>query len=387
MGEVLQNGARFEVLPFGPEDDAPAWATLPLPFRAAPVVFRDGDVLRLIGWEEGKQVIRNADFADPTAPRLRGRLEMASEFERIYNEGFPFYYLYWSPWAGLPLENRILPVTVRRIVTSPGGRRDFQSWLRLIDLRDPDFPRIAQGEVPLPKWPFVNKVTHGSVLHSSHVEEAKTETGNTLLFHVKSYLDRIDVSDPDHPRILPKVNIPGYLVDVSADGRLAYTIDYQWDAFGRRRNSLNVLRLEGDEAILVDVLPVGDQVNRAVFRDRRIWLVTHKYPWWGVHSDTIESRQPYTVLSRLDVSEGGSVTGQASAKLHGYHFDLLDVEAERIFLASRWPNGILVVDARDASRPVTLSAARTVGYVSRVVLHGDWVYLPLGWFGVHRVAL
>jgi hypothetical protein len=387
IGEVLRSGTRLEVLEFGREDDGPRIAALDLPYPSSPVVFRDGDVLRLIGWETSGQVIRNADLSDPSAPRLRGELRLTNEFERIYNAGMPFYYLYWSPWAGLPLENRILPVTVRKIITSASGRRDFQSFLRLIDLRDADHPRVARGELPMPKWPFVNKVTHGKVLHSSHVEETKTEAGTTLLYHVRSYLDRIDVSDPDAPRAFAKINIPGYLVDVSHDGQIAFTIDYQWDAFGRRRNSLNVLRIAGDEALLTDVLAVGDQVNRAVFRDRTVWLVTHKYPWWGVGSDTLESRQPYTILSRVDVDEGGTIVGHSAAKLRGYHFELLDVEDSRAYLASSRPAGVLVLDARNPAQPAHLSSARSVSYVSKIVTHGDHAYTPLGWFGVHRIPL
>jgi hypothetical protein len=386
IGEVLEPGSRFEVIPFGREDDAPSLATLSLPYPSAPIVFRDGDLLRLIGWETNAQTVRNADFSDPLHPRLRGQLQISSDYDRIYNQGFSFYYLYWSPWAGLPLENRIIPVTERRVVDGPDGRRDFQSWLRLIDLRDADNPRVANGEVPMPNWPFVNKVTHGTVLHSSHVEETKTDTGTTLLFHVKSFLDRVDVSDPDNPAPMAKVNIPGYLVDVSDDGKVAFTIDYQWDEFGRRRNSLDMLLLDGDTATLSDVLPVSDQVNRAVFRDRTIWLTTHKYPWWGVHSDTIESRQPYTILSRVDVDLTGRITGQTSAKLAGYHFDLLDVEGSNAYLSSDFPYGVLVLDVTNPASPAIRSNARTIDYVSKVVPLEDKIYMPLGWFGVHIVS-
>lgn len=387
IGPVLETGSRFEVLSFGREDDGPVLASLSLPYAAPPIVFRDGDVLRLIGFEANEQIVRNADFGEVTSPRLRGRLALASEFERVYNQGSSFYYLYWSPWAGLPLENRILPVTVRRIVESATGRRDFQSFLRLIDLRDIENPRVARGELPMPKWPFVNKVTHGTVLHSSHVEETKNEAGATLLYHVRSYLDRIDVSDPDNPRAFAKVNIPGYLVDVSTDGRTAYTIDYQWDEFGRRRNAVHVLALEGDTARVTDTLAVGDQVNRAVFRDRTFWLVTQKYPWWGVGRDTLESRQPYTVLSRIDVDPTGYIVGRTSARLAGYHFELIDVEGTRAYLGSNGPYGLLILDVTDAARPEILSSARTVNYVGKVVVAEDYAYLPLGWFGVHRVPL
>ena len=128
-------------------------------------------------------------------------------------------------------------------------------------------------------------------------------------------------------------------------------------------------------------------VVSAVFRDRTFWLVTQKYPWWGVGRDTTESRQPYTILSRIDVDGAGGIVGRTSARLAGYHFDLIDVEGTRAYLGSNGPFGLLILDVTDAARPTTLSSARTVNYVSKIVATDDYAYIPLGWFGVHRVPL
>lgn len=386
VGDVYEGGVLFQVIHFGPEDDAEPLAELELPYSGAPVCMRDGDMLHMIGWEPDRgQVIRTADFSDPLSPRLRGDLQLTDELERIYSYGYSYYYRYWSPQAGLPLENQILPITVRRIIEDEHGRRDFESELRLIDMSDPDDPRVADTSIPMNDYPFINKVTHGDVLYSTHVEQALSPEDVPLLYHVRSYLDRIDVSDVDHPVVLPPVNIPGWLVDVSEDGNILFTIDYQWDQFGRRRNSLNVLRLEGDEAVLTEVIPVSDQVNRAVFRDQTVWLTTHKYPWWGVHTDSADSRQPYTVMNRAVIGDDGLVSSFSSARVAGYHFDLLDVDEELAYLASSYPYGMLVLDVSDPSDPEVVSSARTVGYISRIVLHEGHIYTPLGMFGVHRM--
>ena len=399
VGADFTGGLRFDVVPFGKEDDGPVLATLELPFSGAPACYRDGDIIHMIGYEPHVgQTIRNADLTDPEAPRLVGHLLLSNALERIYSGqqyqydpfyrgGVSWYWRYWNPYAGLPLENRLLPFTVRRIRESESGRRDWESELRIIDMSDPEDPRIADGIVPMNDFPFINKVTHGDVLYSGHVEQAMTDDGETLLFHVRAYVDRVDVSDPDNPVLLPSLNVPGWLVDVSDDGSLLFTVDYQWDDFGRRRNSLNVLRVEGDEALLVDVMPVGDQVNRGVFRDRTIWLVTHKYPWWGVRGETVASRQPYTVVHKLTVDVEGRVAGETRPSLHGYHFDLLDVEDELAYLASRGPYGVLVLDVEDAAEPEILNAARSIGYVSKLVRHDEHLYMPLGGYGVHRLPL
>jgi len=387
-----------ETRAFGTEDDSPPLAEIELPFGWSPQVFRDGDVLHMIGYEQERgQVIRNLDLTNPLAPRLRGELALTDDAQRLFNQGMSFYATYWSPRAGLPLRNQILPATFRRIVENEDGRRDFSSELRLIDLRDVDNPRFTESAIPMNDYPFVNKVTHGEILYSSHVEQATTMNGESLLYHVRSYVDRIDVSNPDAPVVLPSVNIPGYLVDVSADGNLLYTVDYQWDDFGRRRNSVNVLRMTDDEtAELVDVIPVGDQIHRAVRRtfgsapentgagwaDGTIWISAHKYPWWGVRGDTVESRQPYTVLRRLSFGDDGHLADESENTLAGYHFDLLDIEDGRAYLGSRFPSGLLVLDLDNDEAPAVESAARTIGYLSRIIVEQGDVYAPMGLFGL-----
>src|SRR5262249_29770717 len=154
-----------------------------------------------------------------------------NEFSSLYFYGWSWYNYYWNPYVGLPLRNQIVPATFRTLQEGPNGRRDWNSKLKFLDLRDPDHPHLASGEVPMNKFPFVNKVTHGNLLYSTHVEQAKDKNGNTFLYHVRSYVDRVDVSSPDQPQLLPSVNVPGYLVDVSDDGQLWYTVDFQWDEF------------------------------------------------------------------------------------------------------------------------------------------------------------
>jgi hypothetical protein len=249
-------------------------------------------------------------------------------------------------------------------------------------------------------FPFINKVTHGNILYSTHVEQATTPAGTSLLYHVRSYVDRVDVTDPDNPKGLPSVNVPGYLVDVSDDGQVWYTVDFQWDDFGRRRNSLNALRLVGNTtALLMAVVPVADQINHAALRpaqlsegggrpigwsDRTIWLAAHKYPWWGVKSDTVASRQPYTQLERLDFGQNGDLVSDQLTTLAGYHFDLLDVDQSQIYLASSAPAGLLLLDATSLAKPAVKHTTRTIGYVSRIVVNSGSAYAPLGMFGLQR---
>ncbi len=378
---------RFYVLPFGEDDMADSIAELPVSGWNHHRL-RDGDMIHLISqMDSGRQVVRTADFSDPENPGWRGEYVLSEDIDHIYGGGWSFYDYYWSPSAGRPLNNDMLPITMRVVHESESGRRYYDNHLRIIDMSDPDNPRLAEGSMAMNEYPFVNRVGHGTVLYSMHTEPAYDADGNKKQYHVKYYLERVDVSDPDNFEELPKLSVPGQLVDVDETGTLLYTVDYQFDEFGRRRNSLNVLRIDGDKAILVEVIPVGNEIGRARYTDRTIWLASHKQPWWGVDEDTIDSRQPYTRLSKLVFAEDGTLAEEAASDVSGYHFNLLDVEDERAYLSSTHPYGLLILDVSDAANPEIVSASRSIGYISKLVRHEGFLYMPMGDYGVRRTAL
>jgi hypothetical protein len=381
---------RFFVLPFGEDDMAKSLVELPIDMNVMYQI-RSGDFITVIGTEQatGNQLIRTADFTDPLKPRWRGTYRLSDEIQHIYSGAYrgywSFYDYYWNPNAGMPLEAQLLPATTRTVKGDPNGRRYYENTLRLIDLRNPDAPGLASGSLGMPDYPFVNKVGHGKLLYSTHTEPALDANGNPKQYHEKYFLDRVDATDPTTLKALPKINIPGRLVDVDAVGKLLYTVDYQWDEHGQRRNSFNILRLENDTATLVTVLPVGDEIDRAKYLDREVWLSTHSYPWYGRNDDSPDSRQPYTRLTRLRFDELGTVSSTDVHDVSGYHFDLLDIEGSKVYLSSTYPTGLLILDTADFANPTILGASRTVGYVSKLVREGDYLYLPMGSYGVRRV--
>jgi len=90
-------------------------------------------------------------------------------------------------------------------------------------------------------------------------------------------------------------------------------------------------------------------------------------------------------LTRLRFDQSGALTSEDKHDVSGYHFDLLDVEGTRVYLASSYPTGLLILDMNDFANPAILGASRTVGYVSKLVREGDYLYLPMGSYGVRRV--
>jgi len=382
---------RFFVLPFGADDLADSVAELPVDMYAS-YEMQAGDVVHVIGNAAGtgEQVIRSADFSDPMHPRWRGSYTVGTDIDHIWSGGgyygyAGYYDRYWNPSAGQPLENQLLAVTTREVNTDDQGRRFYKNHLRIVDLRDPDDLHLAGGSVELPDWGFINRIDHGSMLYSVHTEPALDADGHPKQFHERYFVDRVDASNPDSIALLPKISVPGQLVDVDDSGTILYTVDYQWDDHGRRRNSLNVLHLDGDEAVLQAVLPVGDDIDRARYLDREVWLSTHRYPWWGRSADSPDSRQPYTRLTRLEIAEDGTIAADDRHDVAGYHFDLLDVDGPTVYLASSYPTGLLVLDTSDFADPAIVNTSRTIGYVSKILRKDDFLYMPMGSYGVRRV--
>lgn len=383
---------RFFVLPFGEDDLANSLAELPVPNNLY-YHLRSGDTIRLFGYDptSGQQIVQNVDFSDPMNPEWRGELLIPPEIGSIVSPGnyygyWGYYYYYWYNLVGKSLNNDLFPVLVRNVESIDDGRRFFINVLQIADLSDIDNPRITDAAIEFPDFPFINRVTHGDKLYSVHTEPALDQNGNPKQYHVRYFMDRVDVSDPDDPVLLNKVNIPGQLVDVDDSGTILYTVDYQWDEHGRRRNSFNVLSLSGDTATLLGVLPVGDEIGRARYLDREVWLSSHRYPWYGLNVDTPDSRQPYTRLTKVTVDDNGVVNDEYT-DVWGYHFNLLDIEDDTAYLSTSYPNGLLVLDVSDMAATEIVSAARSVGYVSKIVKHEDALYMPMGPYGVRRTSL
>jgi hypothetical protein len=393
LGAAEDDGSyRLFVLPFGEDDMAKSVAELPVDLQLN-YQMRSGNLVYVIGTvpSTGAQVVQVADFSNPLQPRWRGTYNFSDDIQHIYSGNYAgywgFYDYYWNPDAGQPLENQLLPVTTRVVKTDATGRRYYVNALQVVDLRDPDNLHLASGSLDMPDYPFVNKVGHGTMLYSTHTEPALDADGNPKQYHQRYFLDRVDATDPNTLTALPKVNIPGRLIDVDASGTLLYTVDYQFDEHGQRRNSFDVLRLDGDTATLVSVLPVGDEIDHARYLDREVWINTHAYPWFGRSDDSADSRQPYTRLTRLRFDPSGALSDQAQHDVAGYDFDLLDVEGTRIYLASSYPTGLLVLDSANFDQPAVLGSARTIGYVSKLVSDGDYLYMPMGSYGVRRLLV
>jgi hypothetical protein len=143
------------------------------------------------------------------------------------------------------------------------------------------------------------ELTAGDLVISQHSEPVPGNPGR-----LKYYLDRIDVSDPRRPNLLPKINIPGTAVHYSAGTNELVTIDYQEtieqatspeDCYARgyygyyletpnvcrvTRRSINSLLIQGDRAVRMGFLALDRKRRTAniAISDSRIFYTTMDFP-------------------------------------------------------------------------------------------------------------
>ena len=159
-----------------------------------------------------------------------------------------------------------------------GGPYTGEDAVVLFDLSNPDAPRRA-GKVVLSgsDWSWGLRAEAG-LLWLTHHEWTDDARG------VRYYLDRIDVSDPDAPVLLPKVNVPGTFLGTSG-ARRVYTLDTRWDDSAASATSLvHALDLtDRGTARLVGTISLPGWTSGAVLGSGHAWVVTQD--WTGGRSD------------------------------------------------------------------------------------------------------
>jgi hypothetical protein len=325
-------------------------------------------------WSTGKAWLQAVDFADPANPVPRGRLDIAPE-DAV--DAYPGYVGSWGYGGEAVLVGHALAVHrayyrgLMEIDCPPGGSCGTSSTdeLRVYDLSNPDHPALAAtANIPQSSWSW-GLQAFGSYLWLTHFE---WQQGATM---GRYYVDRVDLSDPAHPTIVAKVNVPGVLFAASEDGGRLYTLETIWkDAdsiswlHALELVSSGTARLLGSAAL--DGYPAG-----AAQAGRFAWVVTSR--WTG---DRTASQ-----LSAVDV---GTMNVTSRQTIEGDWTWLRKAAGGKLFLQQSWRDqGILVYGLGAPQRPARERFVRTEGWVLDVVVGGGSAYLPSGPYGVPMIGL
>ncbi len=315
---------------------------------------------------------------------LRGKLQLPVDTWGSYYWGWwGFYWYDWYDGAGVVQVGKDA-IAFRRwepIYDQNGYYIDANSDLYVVDLSNADAPQLASLSItsdPNAWWGNMRVV--GNELYTTHYEWFYKSSNPGDQWTVKYYLDRIDLSDRQHPKFGSKVNVPGLLIGGSdTDPTLVYTIDYRWDS-NTAKNDFDVLRLHNDgTAELLSTTPIDGWVGQTFFQGTKAYMSAQAYD---------QSNGPSVSLHALDLSNPSAPVDRVASDKNGWGW-LLGVAGDRAIVSSGWgPDGVDIYQLSDTTAPVFSQFARTQGWWANGVSRQDnSLYISTGYWGVQRIDL
>ncbi len=335
-------------------------------------MFQVGSVTWLLArdWSTGRGWLQAVDLTDPLHPVKRGTLELAGDEAVGYGPGW------WGYGDEAALVGSVLAVHRFTYVTCVAAPCLPIDELRFYDLTDPDHPvRRASLAIPGGAWSW-GLTASGNFLWLTHFE-----WGDALALPAaggpwgRYYVDRVDLTDPSNPVLLPKINVPGVLAAASPDGRQLTTLETRWSAdttstwvHGLDLTDRGTASLRG--SVELPGYPAGSAQQGGT-----TWILTSS---WAAGASSLK-------LAAVDLA---SMTLASSQQVQGGWAWLQEAAGGKLFLQAGWNDqGILVYDLADPGQPAFHGFHRTSGWVQDVVVGDGVAWLPSGPYGVQVIDL
>jgi hypothetical protein len=316
---------------------------------------------------------------------LRGKIQLPNDKWGYFGSGWYGFWWYDWWWGDEVVQVGGDVLAFRRwqpVYDASGKYLDTNSKLYIVDLANPDEPRIASTVIhdDVEAW-WGNLRVVGNTLYTTHYEWIETPNRRG---RVKYYLDQIDLSDRAKPRVGARINVPGLLVGGNAsDPSIIYTIDYRWySGEDQAINDFDVLRIEGTRARLLSHTRIEGWVGSTFVRGSQAYLSAQRYTRSG---NTVRSRVD---LHALDISNPNRVRDRVVSD-NGWGW-LLAVEGDRALVTSGWwgQQALDVYRLQDNRAPTFDQTIRTRGWwVNGVTRQDDSLFLSSGYWGVQKVDL
>lgn len=423
------NTAQLRTLQKDAKDEQHVDATLTVPEAWGRL-----SVVGNIVWFIGNQSVRAYDFSDPLAAKARGSwtangngnqwYDLSSAVQNgntLWLVGHQSQPLYgdadacgstWAdggstepskPDAGPVIDPKVdaggatesdaalAPDTDGKEEPDPGAieQKCVVSWqyttsLTALDLSNPDQPGL-QGSVTLPDaaWAWGAQMGGAATLWLTHYESAQGADG---AWYGKYFLDRVNVADPKAPVVASKVNVPGWIVGLAADGKHAYALDWQPKAGtqpedGQIESLLDVLSLEGDKAYLESQTALPGSAGATLVNGKALYVAAWQYPWQSSAADTT----PQNRLFVLDVSKPASPK-IAQTLNPGAPIGAMSLHGATLLATIGWGAGMQTwkVVTPLAPQYQAFTAVQGQGYDVLDVAGALW--LPVGWMGIEVIA-
>ncbi|HEX6277893.1 MAG TPA: beta-propeller domain-containing protein [Polyangiaceae bacterium] len=366
--------------------------------------------------------VLTVDVSDATKPKVAGNVSLGLQPNYYYGYGYGYGYGLVQSGAGIVNVGSTLVLSDRTLEWSSDGPRAVPGSLKVVDLADPETPRVRSVALPS-SLGFTGLLASGDVIATSHYERSPANPDR-----VRFYVDRVDISNPDDPRVLPKVNVPGSLVAFDAESSHAVTTDYRrvtvsgvtyatcYDRYGSYsfeagdreideetlgrctvvEQTLLLVHLAGDHATVVDSmkLPLGEAITSTALGDDRLFAAVGRANgyygshggYYGYYTSFSETEMPLVVISgirsgsfraaRLELSAGDS-WGQVPVVASG----------TRAALSTGFRGKLVVIDADDAAAPSIAREVDLGGWVQDLDVVGDSAIASLGYDGAQTISL
>jgi hypothetical protein len=288
-----------------------------------------------------------------------------------------------------------------------------------VDLSQPASPRVTTATLPA-FVAYTGLLASGSMIATSHHEPSTNG-------RVRFYLDRVDVSDPRAPVVLPKVNVPGSLVAYDDESSNAITTDYQevriegltyqqcyerygsayFDSHGRNievttvgtcvvtRQSLYLVHVENDAATVIDRvdLALGERVASTSLGDDRLFVSVGTasyyygyYDYYYGYTSWEDRPLPFIVLSGIRSGNFSAARIELSAG-DTWGYVPLVASGTRAAVSTGFQGKLAVIDADDQENPRVAREIDLRGYVQDLDVIGDHVVASLGYDGAQAISL
>jgi hypothetical protein len=259
-----------------------------------------------------------------------------------------------------------------------------------------------------PGYNSTSALVSGDLVVSQHEEDVDDGT-----HRVRYFLDRLDVSDPANPKLLPQINIPGQVVHFDGETQRLVTLedvlhaekpDLDWQACRKEgtrsyvsangnsvngagvcrtyRRRANALVLEGDKARRISMLALDsderDSGSIAV-SDQRLFFTTSAARLGDEYEPQSQQLESYAF------SNGGQFLRLPSTELEGEYYANISARGARAFQSMS--GALVVIDTRDAEKITTKRHDLQGWGCDSLEVRGDRAYCALGQYGVVTLDL
>jgi len=350
---------------------------------------------------EGNVTVVKAVSYDGADFTMRGSLEIAG----LNNYSYPWMYLdapyYYFPYG----QSEVKKISDTALVYS-GYEYSYENpiypsstiVLKVVDAAAPDNLDIAATiKIDLQNGSPTRTLWQGSRAYVSYAAPiANDGSAPQYQYYYKCYFKAVDCTDIYNPTVSEGINIPGYVVGASADGKYIYTIDYQYAAFPDSSLNtvyLNTLELDGAKAYLRDreiIIPATTANteyyslgNVVVSNEKAYYTVSH-----SACSTDYSTCQYDAQLVTANLGNPNNIQFTSAQKLQGQGADIINVIQNKLFLyAYADSGGIIIYSLANPLEPGFETFYRTDYYPGKIVVINNKACLPSGMYGVKVIPL